>query len=127
MFIKSLKYLALAVCGITLIYFIFSDTPETDDVLFDIDYVLDLLDSNKALEQQVSELDERNAFYIESVDNYKREISIVNSTFKSAVADLASCDKKIDSLVALSEAQAAQRKKTKAHSNILNNNAATIS
>jgi hypothetical protein len=116
MFNRSLKYIVLVIVNLIVLYFFVYEGNEdnkVDDVIFDANYVEDLLVSNENFKANIEKLDKENALFSESIDKYKREISQTNSNLKTSSSDLASCNSQKNILINLSERQATDRTKNK--------------
>lgn len=112
MFNRSSKYIVLVIINVIVLYIMLPSETEFEDVAFDTDYVIDVLDSNRELERKVSNLDEENSLYAESVDDLKRQTAQTDSMLKASRADLGYCENQKLALIELSEKQAEERKKS---------------
>jgi AAA+ ATPase superfamily predicted ATPase len=110
---SSLKYIVLVVINIIVLYVFISEDSELDGVIFDVTYVLDLLDSNKILEHKSIELNKENVKFSESIDDYKRLVSQTDLDLKISKTDLTYCDSQKNDLIELSERQAIERRKNR--------------
>jgi hypothetical protein len=112
MFNRSSKYVVLVIINVIVLYVLLPSENEFEDVVFDTDYVIDVLDNNRDLERKVSDLDEENSLYAESVDDLKRQTAQTDSMLKASRADLGYCENQKLALIELSEKQATERKKS---------------
>jgi hypothetical protein len=112
MFNRSSKYIVLVIINVIILYVLLPSETEFDDTAFDTDYVIDVLDSNRELERKVSDLDEENSLYEESVDDLKRQTAQTDSMLKASRADLGYCENQKLALVELSQKQSDERKKS---------------
>lgn len=116
MFNRSLKYIFLVIVNLIVLYFFVyggNEGNKLDDVIFDANYVEDLLVSNENFKADIEKLDKENALFSKSIDEYKREISQANSNLKTSSSELASCNSQKNLLTNLSERQATGRTKNK--------------
>lgn len=110
MFNRSIKYLVLVIINIVIVTILIMGDDQKSDV-FDTDYVITLLDSNKQLERQVANLSARNKFLETSSEEIQQEILQTQSKIEANTEYLQQCRTEQASMLSLAEEQASQRKK----------------
>lgn len=110
MFNRSIKYLVLVIINIVIITILIMGDDQKSDV-FDTDYVITLLDSNKQLERQVANLSAQNKLLETSGEEIQQEILQTKSMIETNAEKLKQCRTEQASMLSLAEEQASQRKK----------------
>jgi len=110
MFNRSIKYLVLVIINIVIITILVMGDDQKSDV-FDTDYVINLLDSSKKLEREVTELSTQNKFLETSGEDIQRQIMQTRAMIDTSVEKLKQCKSEQASMRSLAEQQALQRSK----------------
>jgi cell division protein FtsB len=110
MFNRSIKYVILVIINIVVITLLVMGDDQKSDV-FDTDYVINLLDSSKQLERQVTNLTAQNKFLETSNENVQRQLMQTRDMIDGSVERLRQCRSDQASMVALREQQLLQRSK----------------
>ncbi len=110
MFNRSIKYLVLVIINIVIITILIMGDDRKSDV-FDTDYVITLLDSNKQLERQVDDLSAKNNFLDSSSEEIQQQMLQTSAMIDESAEQLQQCRAEQASMLSLAEQQASQRKK----------------
>ena len=105
MFNRSIKYLVLVIINIVIIAILIMGDDQKSDV-FDTDYVITLLDSNKQLERQVANLSAQNKLLETSGEEIQQEILQTKSMIETNAEKLKQCRTEQASMLSLAEEQA---------------------
>lgn len=110
MFNRSIKYLVLVIINIVIITILIMGDDQKSDV-FDTDYVITLLDSNKQLERQVDDLSAKNKFLESSGEEIQQQMLQTSVMIDESTEKLQQCRAEQASMLSLAEQQASERKK----------------
>jgi hypothetical protein len=110
MFNRSTKYFVLVVINIVVVTILFMGKDQNSEV-FDTDYVINLLDSNKQLESKVDDIFAEKKILEMSNDEIQREIVQIRTMSDLSIDKLTQCRDEQSASVALADRQIRERKK----------------